>query len=229
MDKKTILFGVVGLLVLIWIVKRMQPGETQVVSQLVPVGSVPNNSNVEVRAIYDANKTQAFLGVLELGKSQVAARIQELNIESQLPLENVRADVARSSFARDIDISKAQFARDIELGGLSSKTAIQLAQLQTDSELAQTMAGVRAAEQQLEYQQQNLIAGTNAINYASNAFRKQSLERQGTILNALTTLYTGQAPYNYQSAMGGQRPPTFMQQLFPGGVGGVVKSILGLF
>lgn len=228
MDKKTIIFGAIGLILVIWIVKKLQPGETQTVSQLVPVGNINVNPNADAHQAYDANKTTAFLGVLELGKSQLAAQIQEKNIATQLPLETIRADVANQQTAAQKTLGLASFDRDLQLGGLSSKTAIQLAQLQTDSQLAAQRAVIESADAQLQAQLNaraaELAQATSAINSAGITYRNQSLERQGTILNALTTLFTGQAPYSYQAAFGGTRPPTTLQQLFPQGIGDTIKS-----
>lgn len=222
MDKKAIIFGVIGIAVLLYIVKKLQPGETQTITQMVPVGSINNTSNVDAHALYDTNKTQAFLGVLELGKADLAARVQAQNIATQVPLENVRKDVALASFDRDL-----------QLGGLSSKTAIQLAQLQSDSELQAARIARESAsdllQAQIKARAAEIESATSAINSASITYRNQSLERQGTILNALTTLYTGQAPYNYQSAFGGTRPPSILQQLFPGGIGSTIKDVFSFF
>jgi len=228
MDKKTIIFGVIGIVLVIWLIKKLQPGETQTVTQLIPVGSVPNNANADSRQLFDTNKTGAFMGVLELGKAQLAAQIQAQNIQSQIPLETIRADVAKNQTAAQREIGLASFDRDIQLGGLSSKTAIQLAQLQTDAQLAATRATVEAANQQLEAQlaarQAEMQQAANAISSAGITYRNQSLERQGTILNALTTLYTGQAPYTYQNAFGKVNKP-LIEQLFPQGIGGTLQSL----
>lgn len=221
MNTKTIIFGVIGFVLLIWIVKKMQPGETQTITQLVPVGSAPNTSNTDAHINYDANKTAAFLGFLDLGKQQIAANIQSKNIDTQLPLEQIRADTVNR-----------QTQAQVELGGLSSKTAIQLASLQTDAQLQQTKAAIEAANQQLALQlnarQAQQEQASSAINSAAITYRNQSLERQGVILNALTTLYTGQAPYNYQSAFGKVNTPV-LQQLFPNGIGDTLKGLFGLF
>lgn len=230
MDKKTIIFGIVGIVLVIWLIKKLQPGETQTVSQLIPVGTIPNNSNTDARLAYDANKTQAFLGVLDLGKSQLAARVQEMNIGTQLPLAQVAADVANNQTQAQKEIGLASFDRDLQLGGLTSKTAIQLAQLQSDSQLAQTKAALDSADRQLQAQidarANQLETATSAINSASITYRNQSLERQGTILNALTTLFTGQAPYTYQSAFGKVNTP-LIQQLFPQGIGSTIAGLFG--
>lgn len=222
MDKKTIAIGIGVVVLIIWLAKRMQPSETQTITQLVPVGSVPSTANQDSNQVYDANKTTAFLGVLELGKAELAAKVQQMNIGTQIPLEQIRADVTLASFDRDLG-----------LGNLSSKTALELSRMQTESQQAQTFAAIQASERALqlqnEAQAQRMREATQAINSASITYRNQSLERQGTILNALTTLYTGQAPYTYQSAFGGTRPPGILQQLFPQGIGSAISGLFGLF
>lgn len=230
MDKKTIIFAIIGIVLVIWLIKKLQPGETQTVSQLVPVGNINANPNADAHQAYDANKTTAFLGILDLGKSQLAAKVQSENVATQLPLEQIRAGVANNQTQAQKDVGLASFDRDLQLGGLTSKTAIALAQLQSDSQLAQQKAVVDAANTQLQAQldarareQSNAI---NAINSASITYRNQSLERQGTILNALTTLFTGQAPYNYQAAFGKVNTP-LIQQLFPQGIGGTIAGLFG--
>lgn len=231
MDKKTIIFSAIGVILLIWMIKKLSPGESQTITQVVPVGSVPNTSNTDAHLAYDQNKTTAFLGLLDLGKSQLASQVQSKNIDTQIPLETIRAGVANTQTEAQKEIGLASFDRDLQLGNLSSKTAIQLAQLQTDSQLAQTQAATQSAERllqaQLDARAAELSQASNAINSASITYRNQSLERQGTILNALTTLYTGQAPYTYQGAFGGARPPSVLQQLFPSGIGGIVDSLFG--
>lgn len=282
MDTKTILFGIAGVVIVGYAIYKLQPGETQVVSQLIPVGTVPNSAGADTRVAFEANKTQAFLGLLGLGQAQQAATVAEKNIESQTGLELIRAKVQESAiytdsatqlglanigaglqdklgsydyqkvlagFERDtilgkfefdaatvlgkygLDATLAGYGKDIELGGLQSKTAIELTRLQTDSErniqsdyltnvLEQIKLNTDAQEKRLQLQVDSLAS-------TANQYRNQSLERQGTILNSLTTLFTGQAPYTYQGAFGGPRPPTLLQQItalagtiLPQGVGG---------
>lgn len=231
MNTKTIIFSIIGIALVIWLIKKLQPGETQTVTQLIPVGSVPNNANADSRQLFDTNKTQAFMGVLELGKSQLAAAVQEKNIGSQIPLETIRAEVANKQTEAQKTVGLASFDRDLQLGGLTSKTAIQLAQLQTDAQLAATRAAIEGANSQLQAQlaarQAELEQASNAIGSAGITYRNQSLERQGTILNALTTLYTGQAPYTYQSAFGKENK-SVLQQLFPQGISGTLQNLFSL-
>ena len=230
MDKKTIIFGIIGVVLVIWLIKKLQPGETQTVSQLVPVGNINANPNADAHTAYDANKTTAFLGILDLGKSQLAAKVQSENVATQLPLEQIRASVANTQTQAQKEVGLASFDRDLQLGGLTSKTAIALAQLQSDSQLAQQQAVVNAANTQLQAQLDARAAeqarAINAIDSSSITFRNQSLERQGTILNALTTLFTGQAPYNYQAAFGKVNTP-LIQQLFPQGIGSTIAGLFG--
>lgn len=281
MDKKQIIFVVVGIAVVIYLINKLQPGETNVVSQIVPVGSI-DGGGADERVLFEANKTQAFNVLAGVAQGQQASEVQLKNIENQLNLENVRAQVqnntifentrvqlgladyastvaskqaeyqynlgtsalltqkdiaaieAQTEQMRDkygFDATLAGYASAFQLQDLLSKTQIQGLTIQTEADREYTQTYFKNLLDTITLQNQaakeQLDTKINTLNQVGNTYRNQSLERQGTILNAYSDLFTGNAPYNYVSAFGGPRPPTLLQQiralagtLLPSGIGG---------
>lgn len=281
MDKKQIIFVVAGIAVVIYLINKLQPGETNVVSQIVPVGSIDSNG-VDERALFEANKTNAFGVLANVAQGQQASEVQIKNIENQLNLETVRAQVQNNSIfenskvqlgladyastvaskqaeyqynlgqsalltQKDIaaieaqteqmrdkygfDATLAGYASAYQLQDLLSKTQIQGLTIQTEADREYTQTYFKNLLDTITLQNQaakeQLDTKINTLNQVGNTYRNQSLERQGTILNAYSDLFTGNAPYNYVSAFGGPRPPTLLQQLtalagtiLPQGIGG---------
>lgn len=256
MDKKQIIFVVIGIAVVIYLINKLQPGETNVVSQIVPVGSIDSNG-VDERALFEANKTNAFSVLANVAQGQQASEVQIKNIENQLNLETVRAQVqlgladyastvaskqaeyqynlgqsalltqkdiaaieAQTEQMRDkygFDATLAGYASAYQLQELLSKTQIQGLTIQTDAEREYNQSYFSNLLERMRLQNQaekeQLDTKINALNQVSNTYRNQSLERQGTILNAYSNLFTGSAPYNYQDAFGGSRPPGILSQI----------------
>jgi len=281
MDKKQIIFVIIGIAVVIYLINKLQPGETNVVSQIVPVGSIDSNG-VDERALFEANKTQAFNVLASVAQGQQASEVQLKNIENQLNLETVRAQVqnntifensrvqlgladyastvatkqaeyqynlgqsalltqkdiaaieAQTEQMRDkygFDATLAGYASAYQLQDLLSKTQIQGLTIQTEADREYTQTYFKNLLDTITLQNQaakeQLDTKISTLNQVGNTYRNQSLERQGTILNAYSDLFTGNAPYNYVSAFGGPRPPTLLQQitalagtLLPSGIGG---------
>lgn len=281
MDKKQIIFVIIGIAVVIYLINKLQPGETNVVSQIVPVGSIDSNG-VDERALFEANKTNAFSVLANVAQGQQASEVQIKNIENQLNLETVRAQVQNNSIfenskvqlgladyastvaskqaeyqynlgqsalltQKDIaaieaqteqmrdkygfDATLAGYASAYQLQDLLSKTQIQGLTIQTEADREYTQTYFKNLLDTITLQNQaakeQLDTKINTLNQVGNTYRNQSLERQGTILNAYSDLFTGNAPYNYVSAFGGPRPPTLLQQLtalagtiLPQGIGG---------
>lgn len=259
MDKKQIIFVIIGIAVVIYLINKLQPGETNVVSQIVPVGSIDSNG-VDERALFEANKTNAFSVLANVAQGQQASEVQIKNIENQLNLETVRATVAskqaeyqynlgqsalltqkdiaaieaQTEQMRDkygFDATLAGYASAYQLQELLSKTQIQGLTIQTEADREYTQTYFKNLLDTITLQNQaakeQLDTKINTLNQVANTYRNQSLERQGTILNAYSNLFTGNAPYNYVSAFGGPRPPTLLQQLtalagkiLPQGIGG---------
>lgn len=282
MDKKQIIFVVVGIAVVIYLINKLQPGETNVVSQIVPVGSIDGGAGTDERVLFEANKTQAFNVLAGVAQGQQASEVQLKNIENQLNLENVRAQVqnntifentrvqlgladyastvaskqaeyqynlgtsalltqkdiaaieAQTEQMRDkygFDATLAGYASAFQLQDLLSKTQIQGLTIQTEADREYTQTYFKNLLDTITLQNQaakeQLDTKISTLNQVGNTYRNQSLERQGTILNAYSDLFTGNAPYNYVSAFGGPRPPTLLQQitalagtLLPSGIGG---------
>lgn len=281
MDKKQIIFVIIGIALVIYLINKLQPGETNVVSQIVPVGSIDSNG-VDERALFEANKTQAFNVLAGVAQGQQASEVQLKNIENQLNLETVRAQVqnntifensrvqlgladyastvatkqaeyqynlgqsalltqkdiaaieAQTEQMRDkygFDATLAGYASAYQLQDLLSKTQIQGLTIQTEADREYTQTYFKNLLDTITLQNQaakeQLDTKISTLNQVGNTYRNQSLERQGTILNAYSDLFTGNAPYNYVSAFGGPRPPTLLQQLtalassiLPQGIGG---------
>lgn len=217
MNIKLILLGLVGVGLIIYLIKKLSPGETNVVSQLVPVGRVENNSGVDSRLAYEANKTSAFTALLGLAQTQTEAEVAKKNIDNSVTLEAIRGNTGIEINRQDNETTRQSFSRDITLGNMLSKTQIDLARLQGEKEQVLQRDYLESILEQLSlenaFKQAQTTQQINALNTVAQTYRNQSLERQGTILNAFTSTFNGQAPYTYQSAFGGSRPPTFLQQL----------------
>ncbi len=249
MNTKLILLSIAGIAVVLFLINKLKPGESQVISQIVPVGSINAGTGADSRIAFEANKTSAFQSLLGLGQTQQSAEIASKSFDNAVSLENIRASASLNLASkgserdimlagierdRDVTIGLAGFNRDLGLADVASKTQLQLTAYQTEAQRQQQRDYLDSVLQQLQIQtsadERRVQAQTAALNSAAITFRNQSLERQGTILNSLTTLFTGQAPYTYQSAFGGSRPPTFLQQLTGGqGVGGLITSVGKLF
>jgi hypothetical protein len=253
MDAKQVVLWVLGIGVVAFIIYKLQPSEGQTIQSLVPVGSVPNQSNTDVHAVYETNKTQAFTALLGLGQSQQSADVAGKSIDNSVTLENIRAKtvtdtaaiegnvnltlgelaagVQRALGMYDYEKTVAGYERDTELMGLQTKSAEFLAGLQSDTQLALQRDYLASVIEQLGIQTQarkdEVANQISAVASVGQQYRNQSLERQGTILNALASIW-GQNPYSYQEAFGGPRPPTFMQQL-SGLVSSVAQASKALF
>ncbi len=276
MDKKQIIFVIVGIAVVVYLIKKLQPGETNVVSQIVPVGTIDGNG-IDERTLFEANKTNAFNTLAQVAQGAQASTVQLKNIENQLSLENVRAQVQNASIyentklqlgladvservtskqaeyqynlgqsalltQKDIaaieaqttqlrdkygfDATLAGYASAFQLQDLLSKTQIQGLTIQTDAEreyntsyFSNLLESMRLRNQ---FEKEQLDTKIGTLNQVGNTYRNQSLERQGTILNAYSDLFTGNAPYNYQDSFGGAKPPGLLQQ-----ISGLVNAVLG--
>lgn len=228
MNTKLIIFGLLGGGLLIYLISKLQPAETQVVSQVVPVGTIPNNAGTDSKIAFEANKTQAFTSLLGLAQSQNELTAATKNLDTAVTLESIKGNSA-------IELNKTNneterklgefgyyatlkgFDRDINLADIRSKSELESNKLKSETELSLQRDYLQSVLEQLnlenKFKSEQAALQVNTLNQVAQTYRNQSLERQGTILNAFTTTFNGQAPYNYQSAFGGTRPPTFLQQL----------------
>lgn len=200
MNKETwIILGVFGLVV--FAIYKLAPRTSQTIETLVPVGSVDRQDSTDDVALRSA-QVSAFESLVGLGKTQTEGT-------TALQLEDIRGKAMSESlrYQSETALSLAGIESELQsyLAGLESETVLglgaqnlQLGLYQTDAQLE----GLRiyGANRMAEITQQ-----IEAIQNAGLTYRNQSLERQGTILNALLSAGSRQPVYDYQSAFGGTR------------------------
>jgi hypothetical protein len=200
MSKETwIIIGVLGIVV--FAIYKLSPRTSQTIETLVPVGSVDKAPN-EDNAVLRSAQVSAFESLVGLGKTQTEST-------TALSLEDIRGKAMSESlrYQSETALSLAEIESGLQeyLASLQSETALglgsqnlQLGLYQTDAQLE----GLRiyGANRMAEITQQ-----IEAIQNAGLTYRNQSLERQGTILNALLSAGSRQPVYDYQNAFGGTR------------------------
>lgn len=230
MGSKTqyILFGLIGLIVLYALSKLRNP-EVQQVPEFI--GSQPAGTSDSV-ALRESSRLGAFQALAQLGASQIAATTNKDQTAAQLEATRI---------ASGVQMNEQSTAERIQ--GIISSSAERIQELLTGAQervASQTItADVTKTQSALDFQAQAYAADLSnraataklqleAVQKAAYDFRNQSLERQGSVFNALAQTWGAGQPYSYQNSFGGARGPSVLQQLFPGGIGGIVSGFLGI-
>jgi hypothetical protein len=232
MKAEYIIFGIIGVVIL-YMLSKLQSPEPQRVAEFVGSPTAQGSPDFAAR---EQGRQAAFSALANVAQTQTQADLTRYTTDAQLSATQIAADVQRTlgleqtaSTERmhatetgvrerlgmagfDVQRFLAEIQERLGLKGLEVQQAVTEAGYDFQANLyAQDLAN-RMAQQQMQ------IA---AIQSASQTYRNQSLERQGTILNALTSVFGTQQPYNYVSAFGGPRQPGFFSP------GGAFSQLLG--
>lgn len=219
----------------------------QAFNALASLGATQTESGVtryqtdaQLEATRLASSVQQTLGLGEQSTSlslqqlvsNAQLRIQELFSGTQTSLNNANlASQERQQSASYANQERLQ-AAGFDFQRFALPLNLDVTKYGLDSELQQYLAGLKSQETLYQADLANRLAQMQqqiaAVNGVGQTYRNQSLERQGTILNALSQIWGGGASYNYQSAFG-KTNTSILQQLFPQGIGQTASSILGGF
>lgn len=219
MKKENYILIAIGgvVLFLIW---RLRP-QTVSVPTLVPVASPNQEGATDGR---DPARVAAFESLASLGQSAFAADANRDTVMAQLEAERVRSgaelDIERSRISAESAIASLglETQERIAMGELAAQAGVESKRIDAERALGEALYQARLNEVQ---------AQIGALNNVAFSFRNQSLERQGTILNAFTSTFGAGAPYNYVDAFGRQSQTgaqAFGSVL--GGIGSAVKSFI---
>ncbi|MCI0613430.1 hypothetical protein L0244_10600 [bacterium] len=213
---------IVGIIVLYFVFKyanQETSSKTSTINRLVPIGE--NNTAVQNR---DTARVQAFSSLAQVAGQQITAGVTAQSEAKQLEglslslISGQEIERIKSGLQRELGLQNLQsIFRQIE--GQEEANRILSADRRYDID-AQLLASDRILQaqertfsRQAEEAFRTLQAQISAVSSIGQQYRGQSLERQGTILNALSAIWGQPQVYNYQQAFGGPRPPTFLQQL----------------
>lgn len=228
---KYVIIGVAAIAV-VWIVSRRRSappgGQTRTINRLIPLAGENNTSPVN----RDQARVEGFQALANIAGLQISSESQErqggreleglrASLISGQEIERIKAGIQRELGLFDLDKVRSALAaeeRAYQLSSADRRYDIDAQLLSADRALASNERLFGLREESAWRQLQAQIA---AVGQVGQQFRGQSLERQGTILNALASIW-GQRPYDYQSAFGGPRPPGFFQGLF-----GTLSSVFG--
>lgn len=221
MKTEYIVFGIIGIVVL-YILSKLRSPEPQRVAEFV--GSPTAQASPDVNLATQA-RASAFQALTQVAGAQTQANLARYQTDASLKATQIAADTSERTRSAELAsqerISESGFSLQRYLAELQQALGLK----GLDVQQATTQAGYQYQENLYAQDLANRLAlmqlQTGAIQNAAQTYRNQSLERQGTILNALTSLYGVGAPYSYQSAFGGPRPPGFFSP------GGGFSNILG--
>jgi len=178
-------------------------------------------SRVEVAGQGMQERLQAII-------SGSAERLQSIISGTQLQGNQQQVDLSKYS----IDSQERQAAAGYDFQRFALPLNLDLSKYGIDTQLQQYLAGLGAQQSMYQADLANRLATIQtqigAVNSVGQTYRNQSLERQGTILNALSQIWGGGSAYTYQNSFG-KTNTSVLQQLFPQGIGQTATSILGGF
>lgn len=214
MNQKTLLYvgGAVAVVVVLYFLLKgsQSTSSTSTINRLVPLQG-ENNSQL-VGQVDSSAKAAMFSDLSRLVSENLQLEGLKTTLLSGQETERIRAGIQKELGMQNLEAVRLQVDGTVEAQRVVSAdrrydTDMQLV---AQDRILQAQKDVYATQANSQYQ--SLLAQIGAVQSVGSQYRNQSLERQGTILNALTSLW-GQTPYNYVDAFGGNRPPTFLQQL----------------
>lgn len=216
MDTKTLLIGGGVLAIIIYAIYKMQP-QTVTVPTLVPVGNV-NDGPDEDKTVYEQAKSSAFSELTDLAQSTISSKtlLEQSKIEatSAFDLESIRSSAQEKSemlsSTTNLKLAEIGTNAQIQIAGFNNET---MRALQQD-----LIAGnVKLLEEEGRQRADEITRQVSAVQSTAAQYKNNSLERQGTVLNALATMFGQSKPYNYVEAFGGTRGPSIFSQLLAAG------------
>src|SRR5215210_6629795 len=230
-----VLFGILALVV-VYALTRIKAPEVQQVPEFI--GSANASQTTDANANLAA-KLNAFTSLAGLGASQTNADLQRYQTDAQLEAtrEASRVEVAGQGMQERLQAIISGSAERLQsiISGTQlqgNQQQVDLSKYSIDRQLQQYLAGLGAQQSMYQADLANRLATIQtqigAVNSVGQTYRNQSLERQGTILNALSHIWGGGSAYTYQNSFG-KTNTSVLQQLFPQGIGQTATSILGGF
>lgn len=220
-----VIFGVLGILVL-YALTKIKPPEVQQVPEFISTGPAGDSASSS-QAVRSAERASMFGTLAQLAGAQTSADLAKYQTSAQLEATNVAAGVQRYTADIGERLGLAGYASQEKQADIAS----QLAQFGYNLDFQRYLKGLETQasmyEQDLSYRQGLLSQQLAAIQQGGSMFRNQSLERQGSYYNAINQVFGGGMPYTYQSAFGGPRGPSVLQQLFPQGIGSTIAGFFG--
>lgn len=222
-----IFFGVLAIIVLYAISKLRNP-EVQRVPEFIGGAVAPTSDSAAANA---AAKVGAFNAVAQLGAAQIAAETTRDQTAAQLEATRIASQVQQGEQATQTTlqriISDAQERVQALVTGAQERIQSQTISAQLTGQQANLDAQSYLYNLDLQNRLQQMQLQIGAVNNAAVTYRNQSLERLGTIFNALGQIWGGGSPYSYQQSFGGPRGPSVLQQLFPQGIGSTIAGFFG--
>jgi hypothetical protein len=158
-----------------------------------------------------------------VAQGQADAETSRFGISQQLEASKIMAKLQET-----LGLAQTSAEKSIAETGFASAERQQFAMLDLsryglDLDLQKFIEGTRSQEFLYQEDFRNRLATEAqriaAVKDVGLTYRNQSLERQGTILNALASALGQQPTYSYVSAFGGQR------ETFSGKLGAIVNAV----
>ena len=230
---------IIGIIVIYLVLRASKGSEssTSTINRLVPLQGEQNTTQIQ----RDQAKASAFNTLATVAGQQIASDAQKQSDALQFEglkeslisgqeIERIKSGLQRELGLQNLDAIKTQVAGQLEANRILSadRRYDTDAQLLAIDRMNTAQASLFSAQAEAAYK--TLMTQINAVGNIGTQYRNQSLERQGTILNALSAIWNQPGVYSYQSAFGGSRPPTFLQQLsgLLSGSGGFLAGLKGL-
>lgn len=233
MKSEYIIIGVVVLVVL-YALSKMQSGEVQRVPEFIGADTITGGPDTATR---DAARASAFGALASVAQTETQANVARYGTDAQLKATELAGGVQRAEYesreriqAAELDFRRFELPQVLDVQRLGITEGSQVQQAGISAQLEQYLASLRTQESLYAQDLANRLALQSqqiaAVQSASQTYRNQSLERQGTILNALSAIWGQPGVYNYQDAFGGPRPPGFFA---PGGAFSQITGAAGRF
>lgn len=192
-------------------------------------GVAKYQTDAQLEATRLASGVQQTLG---LGEQSTAVTLQSLITNAQQKIQELLTGAQVSINDSQLASAERQQAAGIDFQKFALPIGVDLSKYGIDSQAQQYLAGLKTQETLYQADLANRLAlmqqQIGAVNNVGITYRNQSLERQGTILNALSQIWGGGASYNYQSAFG-KTNTSILQQLFPQGIGETIGNVFKTF
>lgn len=216
----------IAVVVVFYLLTRLSKGggqsSTSTINRLVPLQGENNTSQVQ----RDQARVQGFQALAGVAQSQIAAEAQDKQLAYGVNVENIKAGLQRELGLQNFRAIIRQIEGNEEAYRIESADR----RYDIDQQMIASQRMLQAQENFASIQARSaldtLLAQIDAVQSVGQQYRGQSLERQGTILNALGGIWNQPRVYDYQTAFGGPRPPTFLQQLggFIGQAGSTIRG-----
>jgi hypothetical protein len=235
-----ILFAVLGVVVL-YALSKLRQAEVQQVPEFIG-SQVGGDGGAGSLAVRESSRLGAFQALASLGAAQIQSDTSKAQTGAQLEATRIAKDIqlgeqSTQERIQQLITGSAERIQSIVTGAAERTTGytvdaqerIASQTLSTGFEQSRYAIDSQAAlyREDLANRMATLKTQIEAVQNASYTYRNQSLERAGVNLNALGQIWGRGAAYSYDEAFSNR--PGVLQQLFPNGLDGIAKSLIGLF